>query len=69
MSIAGRLFTIGAVTLLVVAVVEKSMNLIGYTILDEYPASRLATFAGILMIFVGVDLLRQMRDEMVKKPR
>ena len=67
MSIACRVLTVGAMTLLVVAVVEKAMNFIGYTFLDTYPARRLTGFAGILMIFVVAALVRQVRDEIRKK--
>jgi hypothetical protein len=58
-----RLFFFGALALLVLAVAEAVLNLLGYTILREsYSAGRLMELAATLLVFVITILLRQIRD-------
>jgi len=53
--------------LLVIAVVERLSNALGYTVLGQkYTPGRLLEFAGILMLFVVALLLRTIRDEIRK---
>ena len=67
-SIVNRLFFFVAFALLVLAVIEGILNLIGYTILQgQYTAGRLTEFAALLLVFVIALLLRQMREEGKKR--
>lgn len=63
-SVACRVGFFGAFALLAVAVLERGLNVVGYTLLGSgsYAPGRLAEFAGILLIFVIALLLRQMRE-------
>ena len=48
-----------------IAVLEKVVNLAGYTVLrGSYPPGRMFEFAGILSILVVVLLLRQIREQL-----
>lgn len=68
-SLLCRVFVAGAFVLLVLAVLEKVVNLCGYTLLkDLYTPGRLLEFAGVGLLFVVVMLLRQIREEVKKKP-
>ena len=68
-SIACRALFLGAFILLIVAVGEKIVNLLGYTILQEtrYTSWRLLEFAALFLIFVIAILLREIREELRKK--
>jgi hypothetical protein len=67
-SIASRALFLGAFVLLIVAVGEKIMNLLGYTVLQQtrYTSWRLLEFAALSLIFVIAILLRQIREELKK---
>ena len=67
-SAMSRLFFFGALVLLGLAVLEKLVNLLGFTILRSYGAGRFLEFAGILMVFVVAVLLRQIREALKTKP-
>ncbi|HNS00574.1 MAG TPA: hypothetical protein PKX48_14935 [Planctomycetota bacterium] len=68
-SLLCRVFVAGAFVLLVLAVLEKVLNLCGYALLkDFYTPGRLLEFAGVGLLFVVVMLLRQIREEVKKKP-
>ena len=63
-SMACRLGFFGAFALLAVAVLERGLNVVGYTMLGggSYAPGRLAEFASILMAFVIALLIRQLRE-------
>jgi hypothetical protein len=67
-SMASRALFLGAFILLIVAVGEKIVNLIGYTILQQtrYTSWRLLEFAALFLIFVIAILLREIREELKK---
>ena len=66
-SMMSRFFFFGAFVLLLLAGLEKVVNLFGYTILrDTYRAGRLLEFATILLVFVIAILLRQIREDLRK---
>ncbi len=65
-SIASRIGFYGAAALLVMAVVEKLANTIGYTTFlgsVAFPA-RMLEYAVVLLIFVIALLLRQIREQL-----
>jgi len=57
-----------AVLLAGLAVVEKALNLYGYTLVIGYPASRLLEFAVIALLFVIALLLRDLRHAAMDRP-
>ncbi len=62
-SMTTRLFFLAAFGLFGIAVVERLVNLFGFTLLGgTYTAGRLLDFAVILLMFVVALLLRQMRE-------
>ena len=64
-SLASRLFFAGAFVLLALAVVERIARWSGYTVLrGTYDPGRLFEFAAILLMFVVVVLLRQIRQQL-----
>lgn len=65
-SMTMRLLFIGSVLLMGIAVLERVVNLLGYTILPDVTSSpgRLLEFAAIFLILVIAFLLRQVRDEL-----
>lgn len=66
-SIVYRLFFLGAFVLLGLAVIERAVNVWGYTILrGYYTGGRLLEFSAILLIFVIALVLRQVREELKK---
>jgi hypothetical protein len=67
-SIASRALFWGAFILLIVAVGEKIVNLLGYTILQQtrYTSWRLLEFAALSLIFVIAVSLREIREELKK---
>jgi hypothetical protein len=67
-SVASRALFLGAFILLAVAVGEKIVNLLGYTILQQtqYGSWRLLEFAALFVIFVIAMLLREIREELKK---
>ena len=68
--VVSRLFLLGAFALVVLAISEGVANLFGYTITrGEYAGGRLLEFAGILLTFVMVTILREVRDELRNRPK
>ena len=68
-SLSSRVFVIGAFVLLALAILEKVVHLFGYTLLREfYSPGRLLEFAAVGLLFVVVLLLRQIREDLKKKP-
>ncbi len=67
-SIVSHILFVIAFILLVTAVVERIINLAGYTILAStgYTGGRLLEFAAISLVFVLALLLRQVLDELRK---
>jgi hypothetical protein len=63
-SIASRLFFLGAFVLLGLAVLEKVANVFGYTILQIYRGGRLLEIAVVLLIFVIAMQIRELREEL-----
>jgi len=63
-SLISRLFFLGAFVLLGLAVVERVANAQGYTILQVVRAGRLLDFAVVLLVFVIVMQLREMKEEL-----
>ncbi|MBD3258320.1 hypothetical protein GF377_07790 [candidate division GN15 bacterium] len=64
-SFFNRLFFSVAVILFIVAVIDWVMRLFGYTLsFLPYTPGRLFEFAAIMMVFVMVALLRQIRDQL-----
>lgn len=66
-SVASRLFFLGAFLLLGLALIEKIANASGYTILQTYTGGRLLEYAVVLLIFVIAMQLREMREELRRK--
>ena len=67
-SMVSRLFFIGAFVLLGVALIERIANASGYTILQVYRGGRLLDVAVVLLIFVIAVQLREMKEELKKRP-
>ena len=63
-SLASRLFFLGAFVLLGLAVIERIANASGYTILRAYSGGRLLEIAVVLLVFVIAVQLREMREEL-----
>ncbi len=61
-SVASRLFFLGAFVLLGLAVLERSANAFGYTIL-HFRGGRLLELAVVLLIFVIAMQVREVREE------
>jgi hypothetical protein len=66
-SIASRIFFLGAFVLLGLAVLERSANAFGYTILQIYRGGRLLEIAAVLLIFVIALQLREVREELKRR--
>jgi hypothetical protein len=64
MSMASRLFFLGAFLLLGLALVERLANATGYTILRLYRGGRLLDYAAVLLMFVIAMQLREMKEEL-----
>ncbi len=67
-SLISRLFFLGAFVFLALALIERIANATGYTILLLYKGSRLLDFAVVLLVFVIAVQLREMKDELKKRP-
>lgn len=63
-SMASRLFFLGAFVLLALALIERIANASGYTILQQYRGGRLLEFAVVLLVFVIAVQLREMKEEL-----
>ena len=66
-SMASRLFFLGAFVLLGLALIEKVANVTGYTILQLYRGGRLLEFAVVLLVFVIAMQLREMKEELKRR--
>jgi hypothetical protein len=66
-SLASRLFFLGALGLLGLALMERIANVTGYTIMQVYRGSRLLEFAVVLLVFVIAMELREMKEELKRK--
>lgn len=65
MSFLSRLFFVVALLFILVAVVDWCMRLFGWSLsFVQYQPGRMLEFAAMLMVFVAVMLLRQIRDNM-----
>jgi len=66
MSMTMRVLFVGSLVLLAIAVLERLLNLLGYTILPDAATSpgRLLEFATMFLVVVIAFLLRQVRDEL-----
>jgi hypothetical protein len=64
MSMASRLFFLGAFLLLGLGLVERLANATGYTILRLYRGGRLLDYAAVLLMFVIAMQLREMKEEL-----
>jgi hypothetical protein len=69
MSVASRLFFLGAFVLFGFAVIERIANARGYTIilLGRFSPGRLLEIAVILLVFVIAMQLREIKGELKKK--
>ena len=66
-SLISRIFFFISFVLIALALVERVLNISGYTILrGGYTSGRILELAGLLMIFVIAILLRQIRDSLRK---
>ncbi len=63
-----RIFFFGSFLLLAIAILEKVVNIFGYTVLraTPYNPARLLELASVLLLFVLALLLRQVREELRK---
>ena len=61
-SLFSRIFFLMAIVLLGLALLERIVNMAGYTIVRVYEPSRLLEFAATMMIFVIGIVLRQIRE-------
>lgn len=67
-SMLSRVLFLASCLLLVIAVLERLVNYLGYTILGgTYTAGRMLEFAGTFLLFVIAIVLRQMREELRKR--
>lgn len=67
-SIVSRVFFFGAFLLLVMALVERAANLVGYTILARVKAATILEAAAVLLVFVVAIQLREIRELLRRKP-
>ena len=66
-SLISRILFIVSLAMVALAFVERVVNLFDFTLLrGTYTSSRLLELAAILMVFVIVILLRQIRDSLSK---
>jgi hypothetical protein len=69
MSVLYRVFTFGALALIALAVLESLANGFGYSLVHEsYRPGRLIEFAAMSAVLASALLLRQIREELRKKP-
>lgn len=67
-TVLGRIFTIAALALIVLAALEWVANAFGSTIIHEtYRPGRLIEFAAMSAVIASALLLRQIRDDLRKK--
>jgi hypothetical protein len=69
MTVLYRVFTFGALALIALAVLESVANTFGYSLVREsYRPGRLIEFAAMSAVLASALLLRQIREELRKKP-
>ena len=66
-SVASRLFFVGAFILFGLAVCERIAYAAGYTIVGTITSSRMMEIAVVLLVFVITLQLREMKGELKKK--
>ena len=67
-SFLSRVFFLAAFLLLAIAVLERLVSFVGYTILGSaYTAGRMLEFAAVMLLFVIALLLRQVRESSQRK--
>lgn len=67
-SILSRIFLAAAFIILLLAIINKILNAFGWLMTwPDYEAGRLFEFSAMLMIFVIVLLLRQIRERLGKR--
>jgi hypothetical protein len=67
-SLASRLFFVGAFVLLSIALIERAANAMGYTVLEgAFTGGRMLEIAAILLIFVIAMQVRGIREELRKQ--
>lgn len=67
-SVLARVFSLGAILMIALALIEYAANVFGYTIVREaHRPGRLIEIAATLVVIVIALLLRQIRDELRKK--
>jgi hypothetical protein len=67
-SLLSRLSFLVAFVLLALALMERIANASGYTILQVYSGGRLLEVAVVLLVFVIAVQLREMKEELRKRP-
>jgi len=67
-SVVSRLFFFGAFLLLLLALVERIANHVGYTILPMVKAMTLLETAVVLLVFVIAIQLRAIRETLKRQP-
>jgi hypothetical protein len=67
-SLVSRLFFLGAFLLLVLAVVERIANELGYTVLRAVKAVTALEMAVVLLVFVIAIQLRAIRETLKRQP-
>jgi preprotein translocase subunit SecY len=65
-SLASRLFFLGAFVLLALAVLERSANAFGYTMFN-LRGGRLLELAVVLLVFVIAMQMRELREELKRR--
>jgi hypothetical protein len=66
-SLISRILFFVSFLLVALAVIERIVNFSGYTIFrGAYTSARMLELAGLLMVFVIANLLRQIRDTLRK---
>jgi len=68
-SLFSRVLFAAAIVLMVLAVLEKIVNVNGYTIVKNYEPGRMLELSATMMIFVIAVLLRQVREAAHGKSR
>ncbi len=67
-SAMSRIFFFASLLLVLIAIIDRFVNLFGYTVLgSSYTAGRILQFSGTLLIFVLAVLLREVREELRKR--
>lgn len=68
MFVVYRIFAVGSLALIALAVIETAANGMGYTVIQEsYRPGRLVEFAAMSAVIAIALLLRQIRDDLRRK--